>query len=58
MVATMRVAFAADAFFLNVNDLARAGNVAVTTHNTPARQRREPQYANDAHLTIPLAIES
>src|SRR5688500_7762603 len=53
----MRVAFAADAFLLYVNHLARAGNVAVTAHDTPARQRREPQNTNDAHRTIPFVAD-
>ena len=58
VVAAMRVAFAADALFLNVSDLSRAGNVAVPTNHTAARQRREPQYANDAHRSNPLAFET
>ena len=58
MVTAMRVAFAADALFFNVNDLARAGNVAVPTDYTTARQRREPQNANDAHRSVPLDAET
>ena len=58
VVPAMCVAFTTNAFFFDVNDLARAGNVAVSAHHTTARQRREPQNANDAHRTIPLDTDT
>jgi hypothetical protein len=51
----MRVTGTGHAFFFDVNDFSRAADVAITSDDTPAWQRRKPEKSNNAHGDLRFA---